>query len=306
MTMTSQKPGRPAGRRHQRAAPHAVLFVLGAIVCSVALGWTYWAFVRTTTGQFADESALREAEAVSPATRGPLLDFLDLLPMLSVVIAAVVVAFVTLWRRRWAAAGIALGTVLAANLTTQVLKHLALERPDVGVPTLAFNSLPSGHTTLAASAAAAVFLVVSPRWRPLAATAGGTYAVLAGSSTLINLWHRPADVIAAFLVVALWTLVGGLLVMRTGSHWNVWSGYNEHWAASRRWVVLCWLVGLGAGACAAGLYLLAQWIGPAPVPGTGRVPLYYWAGLALIAGSGYLLSAMAASLFGFQSRRRRT
>src|SRR6476660_4820664 len=58
-----------------------------------------------------------------------------------------------------------------------------------------------GHTTLTASAAAAVFLMVSPRWRPLAGFLGGSFAVATGVSTLINQWHRPADVVAAFLVV---------------------------------------------------------------------------------------------------------
>lgn len=203
--MQSEKRRTP---RRTRAARTPLLFVLAALACSVALGWTYWAFVRTTSGQFADESAWAEAGVAAPDSKLPVLQFLDHLPLLSLVIAAATIAFVTLVRRRWMASAIALGSIAGANLTTQILKNLVFDRPDRGVPTLDFNSLPSGHTTLAASAAAAVFLVASPRWRPLAAVAGGACSVVAGAATFINLWHRPADVVAALLVVGIWTLLG--------------------------------------------------------------------------------------------------
>lgn len=292
-------------RRYQVAARQPLLFVFGALVCFAAMGYTYWAFVRTTTGQFADESAWREADIATPDSDLPLLQFLDSLPLFSVFIAAAVILFVTLGRRRWVAAAIALGTIAGANLTTQVLKNLLLDRPDRGVQTLDFNSLPSGHTTLAASAAAAIFLVVTPRWRPLAAAAGGTYSVLAGAATFLNLWHRPADVVAAFLVVGAWTLLGGLLIMRTGNPWNVWEGFGEHWAASRLWLMLCWIPGLLGLALSLGLYVYVQLIGPAPVPGTASVPLFFWSGLALIVGVGFTLSAVTCWLFSAQARLRR-
>lgn len=300
--MSTEHP--PTLRRHRTAARHPALFVLGSLACFAALGWTYWAFVRTTTGQFADESAWREAGIAAPDTQVPFLKFLDSLPLISVFIAAAVIVFVTLGRRRWSAAVIALGTIAGANLTTQVLKNLLLDRPDRGVPTLDFNSLPSGHTTLAASAAAAIFLVVTPRWRPLAAAAGGFYSVLAGAATFINLWHRPADVVAAFLVVGAWTLLGGLLIMRVGNPWNVWGGFGEHWAASRLWLVLCWVPGLIGLALSLGLYVSVQAIGPAPVPGTAGIPLFFWSGLSLIIGVGFTLSATACWLFGSQARLR--
>lgn len=282
-----------------------MLFVLGSLLCFVALGWTYWAFVRTTTGQFADESAWREAGIAAPGSQVPFLEFLDSLPLISVFIAAAVIVFVTVGRRRWTAAGVAVGTIVGANLTTQILKNLLLDRPDRGVPTLDFNSLPSGHTTLAASAAAAIFLVVSPRWRPLAAAAGGTYSVLAGAATFLNLWHRPADVVAAFLVVGAWTLLGGLIIMRTGNPWNVWSGYGEHWAASRLWPVFCWVAGVAGLLLSVALYFFVQVIGPAPVPGTAGVPLFFWSGFALIVGVGFTLSATACWLFASEARLRR-
>ena len=289
-------------RRRARAARSPQLFVLGAVACAAALGWTYWLFVRTSTGQFADESAWAEADAAAPTTQLPFLRFLDSLPLISVVIAAVTILFVTLVRRRWAAAAIALATMAGANVTTQILKNAVLDRPDRGVPTLDFNSLPSGHTTLAASAAAAVFIIATPRWRPFVAAAGGGYSVLAGTATFLNLWHRPADVVAALLVVGTWTLVGGLIIMRTGNTWNTWQGFGAHWASSRWWLVLCWAAGLLGLILSGVLYLLVQQIGPAPVPGTARVPIFYWAGLSSIVGTGFTLAASACWLFGAQAR----
>ncbi|MHA7154027.1 phosphatase PAP2 family protein [Arthrobacter sp. TMN-50] len=301
--MSPQKSANSTARRFP-AARNPALFLLGSLLCAVALVWTYWAFVRTSTGQFADESAWREAGFAAPDTQEPFLQFLDSLPTLSVLIAAAVILFVTLRRQRWSAAVIALGTIAGANLTTQVLKNLLFDRPDRGVPTLDFNSLPSGHTTLAASAAAAIFLVVTPRWRPLAAAAGGGYSVAAGAATFLNLWHRPADVIAAFLVVGVWTLLGGLLIMRFGNAWNVWSGFGEHWAASKLWLTLCWAAGVAGLALGMILYLYVQLIGPAPVPGTAQIPLFFWSGLSMILGVGFTLSGAAGCLFAHQARRR--
>lgn len=300
VAMTSQRTSREAARA-VRAARSPLLFVLAALACATALGWTYWAFVRTTTGQFADESAWREAGVAAPDTQLPFLALLDTLPTLSIVVAAVAILVVGLVRKRYAAAVIAVGVIGASNLTTQILKNLVFDRPDRGVVTLAFNSLPSGHTTLAASAAAAVFIIVTPRWRPFAAAAGGAYSVLAGAATFLNLWHRPADVVAALLVVGFWTLIGGLAVMRTGNHWNSWSGFNSSWPAARVWLALCWLIGLGGLALCAALYLAVQ-AGQSVQPGTASVPLFFWSGLAWIVGTGFTLSAAAGWLFAAQAR----
>ncbi|MFT4470926.1 phosphatase PAP2 family protein [Arthrobacter sulfonylureivorans] len=302
--MTSQRSSFRSRTATRRPAAHApALFWLGALLCAGAFALNYYAFVRTTTGQFADESAWAEAEAGWRLGRGVFLDFLDLLPDVSVAVAAAVLLVVALVRRRWVPAVIGVGVVAASAATTWILKNFILDRPDRGVPTLEHNSLPSGHTTIAAAAALAIFLVVSPRWRPFAAAGGGLYAVLAGAATLINGWHRPADVVAAFLVAGFWALAAGPFVLRRGNDWNVWSGYGSFWAASVWWPRLCWLLAVLGIGVAAGLYLLAQQIGAAPVPGDGRIPFFFWAGMGLITGTGMLLSALLTWLFGFQSRR---
>ncbi|WP_354185790.1 phosphatase PAP2 family protein [Arthrobacter sp. UYCu712] len=276
------------------------LFLLATLACMAALAATYFFFVRTTTGQFIDESALVEAVEIHGTAGKAANKLLDWLPALSVLIATVVTLFITILRRRWAAAGIAVAACVGANVATQILKDLVPVRPYRGIETLELNSLPSGHTTLAASAAAAVFLVVSPRWRPLAGFLGGTFAVATGLSTLINQWHRPADVVAAFLVVAVFMLPAGWLILRTGPRWNVWPGYGEHWAAARLWLGLPVLAGL-AWALLAGYSLLKIAPGPGQEVSTTN---YFWAGSSLIVISGYLATVAGVWLFGHAARRR--
>ncbi|MFJ4209581.1 phosphatase PAP2 family protein [Paenarthrobacter sp. NPDC089675] len=284
---------RPAG------AGTGFLFCLISIACMAGLAATYYFFVRTTTGQFIDESALVEAKELSGSAGKASTGFLDALPVTSLVIATLVVLFVTIARRRWTAAGIAVAACVAANVATQVLKFLIPDRPDRGVQTLDLNSLPSGHTTLAASAAAAVFLMVSPRWRPLAGFLGGTFAVATGVSTLINQWHRPSDVVAAFLVVGAVMLPAGWLILRSGNKWNVWDGYGEHWASSRAWIYVTLLALLAAGAVAA--YSLLQ-----VMPGldTDSTIDYFRAGTAFIVIAGYASALGGTWLFGLAARKR--
>ncbi|MGG5170825.1 phosphatase PAP2 family protein [Pseudarthrobacter sp. J1738] len=277
-----------------------LLFFVATVACLLALAGTYYFFVRTTTGQFIDESALVEATALNgPATRTST-KFLDALPVISLVLASIVVLFVTIGRHRWAAAGIALAACAGANAATQLLKNWFPARPFTGVQTLELNSLPSGHTTLAASAAAAVVLMVSPRWRPLAAFAGGSFAVVTGVSTLINQWHRPSDVVAAYLVVGAFMLPAGWLMMRLGNAWNVWDGFGEHWAASRWWLLLPVIAGLSAAGVA--VYSLMK-----IAPGDGQetsTTNYFWSGVALIVIAGYLCVVAVTWLFAHAARRR--
>lgn len=277
-------------------------FLLGTLACAAALAATYYFFVRTATGQFIDESALVEAVDIHGAAGKASTQLLDWLPTLSVVVASVVLLFVTVRRRRWAAAGIAVTAAAGANIATQLLKDLVPVRPFRGIETLELNSLPSGHTTMAASAAAVVFLMVSPRWRPLAGFLGGSFAVATGVSTLINQWHRPADVVAAFLVVGGFTLPAGWLIMRTGRLWNVWDGYNGHWASARLWLVLPVLGGLASAAVSA--YSLLK-IAPGPDQEASTTN-YFWAGTSLIVIAGYLATVAAVWLFGQAARPRQT
>ncbi|MDQ0689941.1 phosphatase PAP2 family protein [Arthrobacter sp. W4I7] len=277
----------------------AFLFVLATLACIAGLIATYHYFVQTTTGQFIDESALVEAVAIHGPAGKASTKFLDLLPTISLVMAAVVVLFVTVIRKHWTEAGIAVAACIGANIATQVLKDLLPARPDKGVVTLDLNSLPSGHTTLAASAAAAVFLMASPRWRPMAGFVGGSFAIASGVSTLINQWHRPADVVAAFLLVGAFMIPAGWLIIRRGA-WNAWDGFDAHVGSAKIWLSLPVVIGLTSAAVA--MYSLAR-IAPSPWQETSTTN-YFWAGISLIVIAGYLATVATTALFAYAARRR--
>ena len=273
--------------------------MLATLACIAGLIATYHYFVQTTTGQFIDESALVEAVAIHGPAGKASTKFLDLLPTISLVMAAVVVLFVTVIRKHWTEAGIAVAACIGANIATQVLKDVLPSRPDKGVVTLDLNSLPSGHTTLAASAAAAVFLMASPRWRPMAGFVGGSFAIASGVSTLINQWHRPADVVAAFLLVGAFMIPAGWLIIRRGA-WNAWDGFGAHVGSATIWLSVPVVIGLTSAAVA--VYSLAR-IAPSPWQEASTTN-YFWAGISLIVIAGYLATVATTALFAYAARRR--
>lgn len=190
-----------------------VLKYLGAaVVTALAFTALYVVFVRTHGGQLLDQLAYNGADfgqrKVAPFANA----LLDVLPAVAGIVGLVVTAVVTIVRRNWLTALVALGAAGAATLTTQLLKLVFLDRPDLNVTGYADNSFPSGHTTVAAAAALAVFLVASPAVRPHVARWGTAFTILAGLSTLANGWHRPSDAIAALLVVAFWGCLAGAAI----------------------------------------------------------------------------------------------
>jgi hypothetical protein len=139
----------------------------------------------------------------------------------------------------------------------------------------------------------------SPRWRPMAGFVGGTFAIASGVSTLINQWHRPADVVAAFLLVGAFMIPAGWLIIRTGGVWNVWEGFGRHIGSARIWLTLPVAIGLASAAVA--VYSLAK-IAPGPAQ-EGSTTNYFWAGISLIVIAGYLATVATTSLFAYAARR---
>lgn len=297
MGMVSTRANSTVPLRETFAGPG--LFLAAALVSGLGVAGTYWFFVRTTTGQYIDESALDEAVAIYGKAAKAALGFLDALPTIAVVVGLGGLAYAAIVKRRWQAALIAFVAAGLANLLTQILKAYVFTRPFTGIQTLMENSLPSGHTTAAASAAGAIFLVSSPAWRPFVGFVGTTFAVAAGGATLVNQWHRPADVIAALLVVAACMAPAGWLVLRTGLEWNVWDGFGSHWASSRVWLTLPLLGGLAATALA-----VAMLVRIAPGTGVTSTTHYFWTGLSLIIISGYVIGIAATWLFAISVRQR--
>lgn len=192
-------------RRRPRLAPRITAVIVAAIA---AWGlWVTWdTFVASPVGQRADQLAL-EGAARGQNTLWELAE-----PVLGVVsnsfigLGLATAVILALARGRWWLAVQVAVLVGGANLTTQVLKHAVLDRPALlDVARADINTLPSGHTTVAASIAMGLLIAVPRRWRPVVAVAGAAYTAATGVSTLVGQWHRPSDVAAAILVVLAWS-----------------------------------------------------------------------------------------------------
>lgn len=165
--------------------------------------------LRSSRGQELDDWAMTTVVTGREARLAVLsvLGYVSIGAIVAVVVGCVAVAVVRGRVRLAAAAAI---VIVGANVTTQVLKRVVLERPDLGFGTL--NSLPSGHTTVVASAVGAALLVAPRGARPVLAAAGGFATTLTGASTVVAGWHRPADVFAALAVSLAWTGAVGLFI----------------------------------------------------------------------------------------------
>lgn len=272
--------------------PRTIAFTGWALVIALAFGVVYGVSVRTRAGQLLDEQALVGAEwgqrRLAPFTLG----ILHTVPVASVAVGLILAILVTAFRHNWRVLIVAIGAALAANIATEVLKYFVLPRPDLNVHGYAFNSLPSGHTTLPASAVLVVFLVSSPRLRPLVAALGTLLAVMAGASTLANQWHRPSDVIAAFLVVAFFGCLAGAVLTRVRSPRT--SPVKSRWNPVMLCVALPCLVIAGVALVAA--VRLSDSASPGSAGPVG-LPLAYIGGVAGVIAVGFLLAVAANRAF---------
>ncbi len=193
-----------ASRHDTAAGAVATVVVTGAALAAV----THIA-LQSSRGQQWDDSAMRTVIAGRDAQL-TLLSVLGYVSIGAILAVAVGCAVVALLRGRPFIGAAAVTVLIGANVTTQVLKHTVLDRPDLGLGTL--NSLPSGHTTVVASAVGATLLVVPGVLRPLVALAGGFATTLTGASTVVAGWHRPADVVAALAIALFWTALVALVI----------------------------------------------------------------------------------------------
>lgn len=212
--VTRPTPVVPSHPRQGRA--RVVALCLAVAVASVVGVWALWkVFVTTTSGQVVELAALRGAEYGQTQlwrVAERVLDVVSVGFIAAVILGAMVIAVI---RRRWELAVQVAVLMIGANVTTRVLKFSVFYRPDLGVAESYGNTLPSGHTTAAASVSVALLLVVPPRVRPWAAVAGAGYTTVTGVSTLIGQWHRPSDVVAGILVVLAWGAVACAMVALT-------------------------------------------------------------------------------------------
>lgn len=206
--------GRPVDRPGEEQGHHlpstGVLMrhVMALLFLGLTLYGAFVFFIYTATGQQVDEQAYTEYAHQFKSYRGPTLTALDSLPTIVGVIAVLGLIAVLIWKHRFLPSLIGVLVGAAAVTSTYLLKHYLIVKPDLGVQEALSNSAPSGHTTFAAAAGAALFLAAPRFLRPTVALCAAFATCLTGASTIINGWHRPADVVTAILVTAIWTVVG--------------------------------------------------------------------------------------------------
>ena len=257
--------GRPVDRPGEEQGHHlpstGVLMrhVMALLFLGLSLYGAFAFFIYTATGQQVDEQAYTEYAHQFKSYRGPTLTALDSLPTIVGVIAVLGLIAVLIWKHRFLPSLIGVLVGAAAVTSTYLLKHYLIVKPDLDVQEALSNSAPSGHTTFAAAAGAALFLAAPRFLRPTVALCAAFATCLTGASTIINGWHRPADVVTAILVTAIWTVVGmGVLRYVRPADFAV---------AARGGLVLVPLMTIATlflSFCAVILYLIAIF---APIPG---------------------------------------
>jgi membrane-associated phospholipid phosphatase len=193
----------------------AVWLVLLAVLEAAGFLAVWHFFVDSTHGQQLDFVAIT-GNSIGRVRLATLVhNTLNGISIVSLTVATIAIGFIALARRRVALAVGAILLIGGSNVTAQVFKAL-IYRPDLGVDperAAAGNSLPSGHTTIAASVAVALVMVVPAKARGPAALLGTLFTSLAGVATLSAGWHRPSDAVAALLIVGAWAAVAGLFIV---------------------------------------------------------------------------------------------
>lgn len=169
--------------------------------------------LHTAAGQRLDERAMQTVIAGRDAEL-TVLSVLGRVSIGAVLAVSIVCVLLALLRGRVRLAVAALLVIAGANVTTQLLKEVVLERSALEV--IAPNSLPSGHTTVVASAVGALVLVVPWALRPPVVVAGALAVTVTGASTVVAGWHRPADIVAALAVCLAWTASGAIVARGPG------------------------------------------------------------------------------------------
>ncbi len=270
----------------QRAALWLLLVAAGCALLVLAVDHV---FVLTVRGQLVDSAAFEGAQIGRSRIIEPVHTVLDVVSTGALAAAGLVAGGVALLRRRLALALVAVGTVVGSNVSTQLLKYTVLQRPDLGIATegISGNTLPSGHTTVAMSVAAAALLVAPARLRGTVAVVGAAYGAATGVATLSAGYHRPSDAVAAALVVGAWAAGLSAIAVVAQPPPAVDDPQPDEREAGRGHPVVATLLGGAAVTLLAGgavaTYTTARTL-PGELDRTGLL-LAYGGGAALIAGT---------------------
>ena len=199
--------------------------VFGVLLAAAGCG-IWWLAVRTATGQQFDDMVLAGFAANMPAwlSASTVLGLpLSSSPvMIGVAVVFAVAGMVTaLVRRRWWLAvqlvaffAVAYGT---AKVLKQVLPRDMLVRTEItesGVPL--GNTSPSGHAALTVAAVVVLLFAVPRVTRALVALVGFAWSSLVSALLIAHGWHRPSDILVAYLLVAAVALIALAVTRASG------------------------------------------------------------------------------------------
>ena len=201
----------PARRQHVAAA-----LGLLAAAATLATALLFQLAVRTAEGQRLDDLARGNlSRSDAPRAFDATQRLLETISISSLALFGLGIMAVALARRSPARALGAGVVVLGANLTTQAIKA-HFDRPDlVGSGLTTGGAFPSGHVTVAMSLAMGLVLVAPTSFRWTATLIGCAYAAGVGVAVIALDWHRPSEVVGAYLVCVAWTAAVGSIVVGT-------------------------------------------------------------------------------------------
>jgi hypothetical protein len=198
--MVHQKP------RNARRINALVVF---SAACVGVVGFVYVGAVHTSIGRRIDSAAVQHRAGGATVERGSQT-VLDTVSISTVVLGAAILGLLAIVRHRPPIVAGVLVLVMGANLTTQLLKAILVTHASVR----RLGTFPSGHATVAMSLALALLFVVPSRGLSCAGVLGVGYAVLVGAATVTRAWHRPSEVIAAYLVCTAWAAAIAALLLK--------------------------------------------------------------------------------------------
>lgn len=228
--------------------------VFGAVLL-VLSGLTWFLAVRTLPGQEFDNLVWTSRGHLNVSLFQPIVRFFTH-SMYDVIIIAVlgVLAFViAAVRKRWVLLlQMAIFVVVCAAGGFAAKKWLPRPELSMHIANPA-NSSPSGHSLAAMTVSIVLIMAVPLAWRWVASIIGALFSICVGMSVVIGGWHRPSDVVVAFLFVS------GLALITMAFTRN--SGMDKPGArhsSPMLQIIETVMITLGIAGVAYGIYLIVQ------------------------------------------------
>lgn len=177
------------------------LFALLFLASSFVL---WFVAVRTLEGQEFEDIVWNNASTMTSVVFNPIVRLLTNSWTVYIIAAifGVISSVCVILRRRWELIGQLVGYCIASGVIGFLMKSY-LPRPvyDIHIAN-PLNSSPSGHTLTAFTASVVLVLAAYGVWRWVAAIVGWMFSASVGIAVVVQGWHRPSDVIVAFLLSA--------------------------------------------------------------------------------------------------------